>query len=120
MTIIIILTCFNHIRCNIKDKLRETMIADEIQTEIFNDIFGRRVGTTLIVGLVDFSSVHIFEEKLEILVDKWKVHDVDSKEKLVISAPGFDLIKRMSFVILCCCLYGKRQVLDLLRHSTLP
>ena len=77
------LTCFNHVRRNIKDKLREMMIADEIQTEILNDIFGRRVGSTLIVGLVDSSSVHIFEEKLEMLVDKWKVHDLDSNQRKI-------------------------------------
>ena len=46
------LTYFNHIRRNIKDKLREMMIADEIQAEILNYISGRRVGSTLIVGLV--------------------------------------------------------------------
>ena len=53
------LTCFNRVRRNIEAKLHEMMITDEIQTENLNDIFGHRVGSTLIVGLVDCSSVHV-------------------------------------------------------------
>ena len=34
------------------------------------------------VGLVDSSSVHIFEEKLEI-VDEWKLHDVDGNQSQI-------------------------------------
>ena len=77
------LTCFNYVRRNIKDKLREMMIGDEIQTEILDDIFGRRVGSTLNVGLVDSSSVHAFEEELETLVDKWKLHDLESSQRQI-------------------------------------
>ena len=38
------------------------------------------MGSTLILGLVDSPNVHIFEEKLEMLVDKWKLHDLDSNQ----------------------------------------
>ena len=42
-----------------------------------------------------------------------------AKDKLVIAALGFEPTKWMLFVILCCCLYEKRQVLDLhLIHFT--
>ena len=47
------LTCFNHVRRNIKDKLHDMKLPDDVQTEILNDIFGRKVGSTQLTGLVD-------------------------------------------------------------------
>ena len=38
------LTCFNHVRRNIKDKLRELIVPDEHQADILNDIFGKKWG----------------------------------------------------------------------------
>ena len=58
------LTCFNHARRNIKDKLREMMIKEEIQTD-FERHFWMQNGINF-VGLVDSSSVHILEEKVDI------------------------------------------------------
>ena len=66
------LTCFNHVRRNIKDKLHDLGIEKAIQAEISDDIFGRRVGSTLLTGLVDSSSSDIYEEKLECLLTKWR------------------------------------------------
>ena len=57
------LTCFNHVRRNIKDNLRE-MIKEEIQTD-FERHFWMQNGINF-VGLVDSSSVHILEEKVDI------------------------------------------------------
>ena len=70
------LTCFNHVRRNIKDKLRDAKISDNIQTEIMDDIFGRKVGSTQLTGLVDSASRYIFAEALSTLLSKWR-HDAD-------------------------------------------
>ena len=69
------LTCFNHVRRNIKDELRKQLIPEEVQSEILNDIFGRQIGSTLLPGLVDSESETCFREKLGLLIDKWKLHN---------------------------------------------
>ena len=46
-------TCFNHVRRNIKDKLQDVKVPDDVQSEILNDIFGCKVGSTQLIGLVD-------------------------------------------------------------------
>ena len=74
------LTCFNHVRRNIKDKLRDVKIPDDVQTEILNDIFGRKVGSTQLTGLVDSVSRYSFEEKLGTLISKWKLKDMDGDD----------------------------------------
>lgn len=74
------LTCFNHVRRNIKHKLHDAKIPDDVQTEILNDIFGQKMGSTLLTGLVDLSSRYSFEEKLSTLLIKWKQHDMDNDE----------------------------------------
>jgi len=47
------LTCFNHVRRNIKEELQKLLIPDELKSEILNDIFGRQIGSTMLTGLVD-------------------------------------------------------------------
>ena len=74
------LTCFNHVRRNIKDKLRDLKIPDDVQTEILNNIFGRKMGSTQLTGLVDSVSRYSFEEKLGILSSKWKLNDMDGDD----------------------------------------
>ena len=73
------LTCFNHVRRNIKDKLRELMVPDEVQTEVLNDIFGKRIGSCQLTGLVDSSTNTSFEEKFELLRNKWRLHDLNDE-----------------------------------------
>ena len=41
------LTCFNHVRRNIKDEMHKLAIPGELQTEVLNDIIGKRIGCSL-------------------------------------------------------------------------
>ena len=72
------LTCFNHVRRNIREKFNDISLPDAVQTEILNDIFGCKVGSTQIVGLVDSVNQLAFEENLSTLVSKWKQNDVSN------------------------------------------
>ena len=62
------LTCFIHVRRNIKDKLHEFAIPG---TEILDDIFGKTIGSTHVEGLVDACTGRDFQDKLQKLVTKW-------------------------------------------------
>ena len=66
------LSCFIHVRRNIKDELARQMIPDSLRNEILDDIFGRRSGSSLFEGLVDSIDQGSFEEKLCMLMAKWK------------------------------------------------
>lgn len=68
------LTCFNHVRRNIKDELSKLSMPEDISTEILEDIFGKKVEATLYEGLVDSEDVSSFYEKFELLQAKWKQH----------------------------------------------
>lgn len=48
--------------------------------EILDDIFGRKCGNVLFEGLVDSNDEHSFEEKLSVVVDKWKKHEGSEEE----------------------------------------
>ena len=69
------LTCFNHMRQNIKDKMRRLAIPEERQSVILNDIFGKQIGSTLLTGLVDSKSVATYEQKVVYLMEKWSLYD---------------------------------------------
>ena len=58
-------------RKNIKDKLHECNIASQLVTEILDDIFGRKVGSVYVKGLVDASNTDEFDVQVERLVTKW-------------------------------------------------
>lgn len=64
------LTCFIHVRRNIKNKLHECNIPSQLSIEILDDIFGKTVGTTHVEGLVDTCNVTDFQEKHDELVKK--------------------------------------------------
>ena len=64
-------TCFIHVRKNIKDQLAKHSISDEVRSEILDDIFGKRVGSTLLEGLVD-SEDDAYEGNVKLLIEKWK------------------------------------------------
>ena len=66
------LTCFIHVRRNIKDKLHECNIPSHLSIEILDDIFGKTMGTTRVEGLVDACSGTDFQEKFHLLVEKWQ------------------------------------------------
>lgn len=66
--------CFIHVRKNIKEKLSQCSITEEVQTEILGDIFGKKVGSTLVEGLVD-SEDDTFDSSVQLLMKKWQRHD---------------------------------------------
>ena len=68
------LTCFNHVRRNIKDELSKLALPEDICTEILEDIFGKKVEATMYEGLVDCEDVSMFDEKFELVQAKWKQH----------------------------------------------
>ena len=74
------LTCFNHVRRNIKDEMHKLAIPGELQTEVLNDIFGKRIGSTLLTGLVDSPSIMAYEEKITCLMNKWSLYDDDDEQ----------------------------------------
>ena len=71
------LLCFNHVRRNLKEELRSLTVPLEVQSEILGDIFGKRIESMHLTGLVDSRSAQDFETSLANLVQKWKLHDLD-------------------------------------------
>ena len=65
------LRCTNHIRQNIKEKLRELNIPQHVSKEILADIFGSRNATHFETGLADAQSELIFTRSLEQVKAKW-------------------------------------------------
>ena len=76
------LTCFIHVRRNIKMKLQECNIPSQISIDILNDILGNKIGTTYVEGLVDSHNTSDFDTKLEKLVTKWQNSEVTSKSNM--------------------------------------
>ena len=64
------MTCFIHVRRNVKDKLRECNIPTQLSTDILDDIFGKKVGSVYIEGLVDAQDSYAFQEKVKRLVER--------------------------------------------------
>ena len=65
------LTCFIHVRKNIKEKLSNCNIQSDVALKVLNDVFGYRMGTVFQEGLVDSTDVEDFQAKLESLIEKW-------------------------------------------------
>ena len=57
------------------------MIPDAERSEILNDIFGRKAGSTLFEGLVDSTDEASYNEKIPLIMEKWKSH-AESKEAI--------------------------------------
>ena len=70
------LTCFNHVRRNIKDQMSKLRLPEDVCAEILEDIFGKKAGSILYEGLVNCESISKFDEKLELVQAKWRKHDV--------------------------------------------
>ena len=66
------LTCFIHVHRNVKDKLNERNILSHLVIEILDDVFGKKIGTLYVEGLVDADDTDDFDAKLESLPTKWK------------------------------------------------
>ena len=65
------LRCTNHLRQNIKDKLRALSIPQEAWKEFLADIFGAQVGSHFEMGLVDAESESSFWQALRGLKEHW-------------------------------------------------
>lgn len=65
------LRCMNHLRQNVKDKLRDLRFPNNISKEFLVDIFGCKTGSHLEIGLVDAASDDSFWNALENLQEKW-------------------------------------------------
>ena len=72
------LTCFIHVRKNIKDKLSECSIPTLLSQQILDDIFGKRIGSTFVEGIVDASDDSDFQSKLENCLRSWRSFEVTS------------------------------------------
>ena len=66
------MTCFIHVRRNVKDKLRLCCILAQLRTDILDDIFGKTVGTVYTEGLVDANDAIDFQEKTSKMVESWR------------------------------------------------
>ena len=64
------MTCFIHVRRNVKDKLRECNIPTQLSTDILDDIFGKKVGSVYVEGLVDAQDSHDFQAKVKRLIER--------------------------------------------------
>ena len=65
------LRCTNHLRQNIKDKLRVLNIPQRVWKEFLADIFGKQAGSHFEHGLVDASSEATFLSALENVKGRW-------------------------------------------------
>ena len=72
------LTCFIHVRKNIKDELSECSIPTLLSQQILDDIFGKRIGSTFVEGIVDASDDSDFQSKLENCLRSWRSFEVTS------------------------------------------
>ena len=65
------LRCTNHLRQNVKDKLRDLNVSQSVSKEILADVFGTRIGTHFESGLADAQSEALFRKSLERLKARW-------------------------------------------------
>ena len=66
------LTCFIHLRRNLKEKLAECNCPVSLSQKILDDVFGKKLGSVFIEGLVDASDDCDFQNKLDGLVESWR------------------------------------------------
>ena len=72
------LTCFVHVRRNIKEKLNNCNLPPEISKLVLNDIFGRRFRTVFEEGLVDSDDNDDFQVQLQAILKKWRSSEISS------------------------------------------
>ena len=65
------LRCMNHMRQNVKDKLRSLCIPQGVMTDFLDDIFGKKVSSHFEAGLVDAKSESEFRAALGRLKYRW-------------------------------------------------
>ena len=65
------LSCFLHMKDNIKRKLTDLLVPESIREEIVRYIFGSQQGTVYTMGLLDASNEEDFDQHLLMLKEKW-------------------------------------------------
>ena len=75
------LTCFIHVRRNIKDKLKDCNVPMDLSQKILDDIFGKTCDGILIERIMD-TSENDFDAKVQSLVQSWRSHAVPSGAKV--------------------------------------
>ena len=66
------LTCFIHVKRNVKDKCNDLCIPSDGTQKIIDDIFGHTLADTFIEGLVDSENDIDFQEKVDSVVSSWR------------------------------------------------
>ena len=95
------LTCFIHVRKNIKDKLSECCIPSSLSQQILDDIFGKRMGSTFVEGIVDASDDSDFQSKLENCLRSWRSSELTSTCNLQSLSIIWWTRRRQSYVTQC-------------------
>ena len=54
------------------------IISTQFKTEILDDVFGKKIGTLYVEGLVDSKDLDDFDAKMESLVTKWRDQHVET------------------------------------------
>lgn len=79
------LFCSIHARRNVKDELCKRKLPENVACEITDSIFGKKVGSTYVEGLVDATDEACFNQKLEELKSEWE----QNEDKNPSCVPGF-------------------------------
>ena len=74
--------CFIHVRRNLKDKLAECNIPIDLSQRFLDDVFGKKMGSVFVEGLVDASDDQDFRSKLEDLSQSWSSCDMPSSASI--------------------------------------
>ena len=69
------LLCSIHVRRNVKSKLTELGISEATRQMVVDDVFGKKVGSHYVEGLVDATSEVKFDEGTSLIVKKWEALD---------------------------------------------
>ena len=76
------MTCFIHVRRNVKDKLRDCCIPTQLSTVILDDIFGKKVGSVHTEGLVDANDAIELDDKVSRVIEIWRANALPSSADL--------------------------------------
>ena len=72
------LTCFIHVRRNIKNKINECNLPSRLANTILNDVFGQRLGSVYQEGLVDSVNSDDYDNKLQAVIGSWRNAELQS------------------------------------------
>ena len=69
------LLCSLHMKRNVKAKLHELRVGDNLQQIVIGDIFGKQIMSERMKGLIDSENDDEFEESIKALCKKWESLD---------------------------------------------